>query len=41
MINSHTVVPGADSPLWLLGVVLVGWGGVTLIYGKSTKIKGM
>ena len=41
MINSHTVVPGADSPLWLLGGVLVGWGGVTLIYGKSTKIKGM
>jgi uncharacterized membrane protein len=41
MINSHTVVPGANSPLWLLGVILVGWYGVSLIYGKSTKIKGM
>jgi len=41
MINSHTVVPGSDSPLWLLGVVLVGWLGVSLIYGKAAKLKGM
>jgi uncharacterized membrane protein len=41
MINSHTVVPGADSPLWLLGVVLAGWGGVSLIYRKSGKVKGI
>jgi uncharacterized membrane protein len=41
MINSHTVVPGANSPLWLLGVILAGWFGVSLIYGKSTKLKGM
>ena len=41
MINSHTVVPGANSPLWLLGVILVGWFGVSLIFGKSTKLKGM
>ncbi len=41
MINSHTVVPGSDSPLWLLGVVLVGWLAVSLIYGKSVKVKGM
>ena len=41
MINSHTVVPGADSPLWLLGVILAGWCGVSLIYRKSTKLKGM
>jgi len=41
MINSHTVVPGANSPLWLLGAVLVGWWGVSLIYGKSAKVKGM
>jgi uncharacterized membrane protein len=41
MISSHTVVPGAESPLWLCGVILVGWLGVSLIYGKSTKIKGM
>lgn len=41
MINSHTVVPGSDSPLWLLGAVLVGWLCVTLIYGKSAKVKGV
>ncbi len=41
MINSHTVVPGANSPLWLLGAILVGWCGVSLIYRKSTKLKGL
>jgi uncharacterized membrane protein len=41
MINSHTVVPGANSPFWLLGVILVGWGGVSLIYRKSGNVKGM
>jgi uncharacterized membrane protein len=41
MINAHTVVPGANSPLWLLGVILVGWGGVSMIYAKSAKVKGM
>ena len=40
MINSHTVVPGADSPLWLLGVVLVGWLIVGLLYKKSATVKG-
>jgi len=40
MINAHTVVPGADSWLILPLVVLLGWGAVTLIYGKSTKVKG-
>lgn len=41
MINSHTVVPGADSPLWLLGVTLVGWLSVSLVYVKAAKVKGM
>ncbi|HUI09819.1 MAG TPA: urate hydroxylase PuuD [Bacteroidota bacterium] len=41
MINSHTVVPGADSWLILPLVVLLGWGGVALLYAKSTKVKGL
>ncbi|MEW6511193.1 MAG: urate hydroxylase PuuD [Bacteroidota bacterium] len=40
MINAHTVVPGGDSWLWLLGVTLVGWLGVTWLYSKSMKVKG-
>jgi uncharacterized membrane protein len=40
MINAHTVVPGADSPLWLLGVIIVGWLGVSLLYDKAGKVKG-
>jgi len=40
MINAHTVVPGADSWLILPLVVLLGWGAVALLYGKSTKVKG-
>ena len=41
MINAHTVIPGAGSWLWLPGVILVGWLAVTLVYGKSTRVKGM
>lgn len=41
MINVHTVVPGADSPIYLLAVVLVGWWLVSLMYGKAEKIKGL
>jgi uncharacterized membrane protein len=41
MMNGHTVIPGAGSWLWLLGVILVGWLVVTLVYGKSTKVTGM
>ncbi len=40
MINAHTVVPGANSWFWLLGVTLVGWLAVSLVYGKSMKVKG-
>jgi len=40
MINAHTVVPGANSWLWLLGVTLVGWLAVSLVYSKSLKVKG-
>lgn len=40
MINAHTVVPGANSLLWLLGVTIVGWFAVSLLYTKSTKVKG-
>ena len=40
MINSHTVVPGANSPFWLLGVIIVGWFAMSLLYDKSTKVKG-
>jgi uncharacterized membrane protein len=40
MINMHTVVPGANSPLYLLGAVLVGWGAVQYTYGKAAKVKG-
>lgn len=41
MINAHTVVPGANSPLWLLGVIVVGWLGVSFLYSKSGKVKGL
>ncbi len=40
MINLHTVVPGANSPVWLLGVVVVGWYAVSLFYDKAAKVKG-
>ena len=40
MISSHTVVPGANSWLYLPGVILIGWLSVSLIYGKSAKVKG-
>jgi uncharacterized membrane protein len=41
MVNMHTVVPGADSPLYLLVAILLGWGVVTLMYSKSGKVKGL
>ena len=41
MINSHTVVPGASSWFWLLGVTVVGWLAISLVYDKSLKVKGM
>jgi uncharacterized membrane protein len=41
MLNAHTVIPGADSPLWLLGVIIVGWSAVAMLYSKSGKVKGV
>lgn len=40
MINAHTAVPAANSWLYLLAAVLIGWLAVYLVYGKSGKIKG-
>jgi uncharacterized membrane protein len=40
MINSHTSVPFANSPVFLLVMILVGWGGVYWLYGKSGTVKG-
>jgi len=40
MITAHTVVPGANSWLWLPGMILVGWLVVSLVYAKSKKVKG-
>lgn len=40
MVNMHTVVPGSSSELYMLGVILVGWLTVMLVYKKAAKIKG-
>ncbi len=40
MINAHTTVPAADSPLYLMGVILIGWTGLMLIFKKAGKVKG-
>lgn len=40
MINAHTAVPAADSWLYLMGAVVVGWILVTLLYKKSAKVPG-
>ncbi|MER3524046.1 MAG: hypothetical protein C4326_08250 [Ignavibacteria bacterium] len=40
MITMHTTVPGANSPLYLLAVVILGWLAVQLVYGKAARIKG-
>ena len=40
MINMHTVVPGSDSPVYLLVAILLGWGLVALVYNKAGKVKG-
>ena len=40
MINAHTTVPAADSWLYLIGSVVIGWVVVSLIYDRSAKIKG-
>lgn len=40
MINMHTTVPGGNSPLYLLGAIVLGWLAVHLTYKKSAKVKG-
>ena len=40
MINSHTVVPGADSPWYLFAVILIGWSAVAFMYKKAGQLKG-
>lgn len=40
MINMHTTVPGANSWLYLLGVIVIGWIAVYLLYRKAGKITG-
>lgn len=40
MINMHTTVPGANSWLYLLGAIVIGWFAVYLVYGKAGKVKG-
>lgn len=40
MINSHTVVVGADSPFILIGVVAFGFWIAKHIYDRSAKVKG-
>ena len=40
MINMHTVVPGSESPAYLLAVIVLGWGLVTLMYKKAGQVKG-
>jgi uncharacterized membrane protein len=41
MLDMHSVVPGADSPLYMLGVILLGWLLVALVYKKSGTVKGI
>jgi uncharacterized membrane protein len=40
MINSHTPVPFASSPVYLLLVILVGWAAVWALYKKAPQVKG-
>jgi len=40
MINAHTVVPGADSVIYLFAVILLGWAAVAYMYKKAGSLKG-
>ena len=40
MINMHTTVPAANSWLYMLASVLVGWLTVYYVFGKAGKING-
>jgi uncharacterized membrane protein len=40
MINAHTTVPGADSWIYLLVVIVLAWLAVAWVYKKAATIKG-
>jgi uncharacterized membrane protein len=40
MINAHTVVPGANSELYLFVVIILGWLAVAWTYRKAGSLKG-
>jgi uncharacterized membrane protein len=40
MINQHTVVPFASSPVTLLVAIAAGWAAVYWLYGKAGTVKG-
>ena len=40
MINSHTPVPFASSPIYLFAVILIGWGAVWALYKKAPQVQG-
>ena len=40
MINSHTAVPYASSPVYLFVMILVGWGATYLLYKNVPRVKG-
>ena len=40
MIEAHTAVPAANSWLYLIVVILIGWALVSLVYKKAGKLQG-
>ena len=40
MINSHTPVPFASSPIYLFVMIVVGWVAVYLLYQNTPRVKG-
>jgi uncharacterized membrane protein len=40
MINSHTAVPYASSPVYLFVIILIGWGATYLLYKNVPRVKG-
>ena len=40
MINAHTVVPGANSVMYLFVVVILGWAAAAWMYKKAAALKG-
>jgi uncharacterized membrane protein len=40
MINSHTATPFANSWLWLIVMIVVGWSATYWLYSKAGQVKG-